>query len=137
MTITIISLLTTIGGVLAILPQISRMLRHRSAQGQSPVGWALGALTNAGMLLVNTQVYDNRVLAAGNLMSLLGCLVAVILTWRYHPRRSAPSISPQAHVVWDEMPTQELVLLHDAILKEKERRAARREFMSASGYGAE
>ena len=68
--------LAVLVGIVGIVPQLISMLRTRSAGAQSTLGWALGALANLGLGFVNGLGYHATVLAAGNGLSLAGCVIA-------------------------------------------------------------
>jgi hypothetical protein len=127
----LISVLSTVAiafGIGANLPQISRMMRSRSAAGQSPVGWAMGAVTNLCLAYVNLVGLGATFLGLANLTTVVLCSVAIALTLRFggevasavgaQPARSTPD-----HDGLHELPTQELVLLREAVDSAARRRA--------------
>lgn len=119
--ITTLSMFADVIGVTGIVPQLVTMLRTRSASGQSPLGWSLGITANLALAFVNALGYHALLLAAGNVLSLAGCLTAVYLVRRYRSPRGG---WPSSHAV-TEMRTQEFVALADAIQAEQRRRSAR------------
>jgi uncharacterized protein with PQ loop repeat len=126
--ITVISTLAGVVGIVGILPQLSTMVTTRTADGQSPLGWLLGASANVALAFVNLCGYHATVLAAGNLISLAGCLTAVALIRRYGAPTTptTPPAVPGPPAVISEMHTGELVALSQAVIAEHRRRAAER-----------
>jgi hypothetical protein len=118
--ITTISMLAVVVGITGIVPQLVTMLKTRSAAGQSPLGWSLALTANLGLAFVNGFGYQAPVLAAGNVLSLTGCLTAVWLACRF---RHDDVERPVTDAVSD-MRTQELVALREAVLAEQHRRTA-------------
>lgn len=82
------------------------------------LGWLLGCTANLALGYVNGAGYHAPLLAAGNLLSLSGCLVAIGLVRRY---RDAPPEAPLTGVVTD-LHTQEFVALREAVMAEHHRR---------------
>lgn len=122
-------------GLAAALPQIVRMLRSRSAAGQSSAGWAMGLLANVCMGYVNLRGFDAELLAASNALSGLLCIAAIALITRFagdeataEPASSTPtglgSARPVHHVLAD-LPTTEFVALRSAIDEVEELRSKR------------
>lgn len=123
-------------GLAAALPQIARMLRSRSAAGQSSAGWAMGLLANTCMGYVNLRGFDAQLLAASNALSGLLCIAAIALITRFAasdpaaaPEAFAPSVAqgtarPVHHVLAD-LPTTEFVALRSAIDEVEELRSKR------------
>jgi hypothetical protein len=110
-------------GLCAALPQLSAMLRARSAAGQSSLGWILGALVNGLMSYVNFAGYHAVVLAAGNLASLVICVVAVGLVVRFgtgvhHAATRTPGVTV------GDLPTTEFWALRDQLEHEARRRGS-------------
>ena len=99
-TISLLTLAACVLGQAGILPQLTRMVRARSAAGQSPVGWVLGAATNACLLYVNLAGYHAPLLAVSNTLGLLLCLTCATAVLRLGA--SAPA--PAADVT--DLPTQ-------------------------------
>lgn len=120
--ITLISTVAVVVGIVGIVPQLITMLRTRSAGGQSPLGWALGAGADLALAFVNALGYHAIVLAAGNLLGLVGCLLAVWLVRRYRDVEPAIASGPVGPGVVAEMHTQEFVVLREAVLAEHQRR---------------
>jgi hypothetical protein len=113
-------------GLAAALPQLAAMLRARSAAGQSALGWSLGAFVNVLMAYVNLVGYGATVLAAGNVASVLLCLTAVALVWRFGDSATADDT-----VRLDELPTTEFHALRDQLEDEARRRDERRMLVAA------
>jgi hypothetical protein len=112
-------------GIGANLPQISRMLRTRSAAGQSPVGWMMGAITNLCMAYVNLVGLGATFLGIANLGTVVLCSIAISLTLRYgasHGQPAAVAATPAPDTMVS-MPTQEFALLHEAVTAAEQRRA--------------
>jgi hypothetical protein len=119
---TIISLISTAAaviGLFGILPQLITMVRARSAGGQSTLGWGLGATTNLALSFVNGLGYHAAVLAAGNALSLAGCLTAVCLVRRFGNSPVSADTTPPAVA---EMHTSEFFALREAVVAEHRRR---------------
>lgn len=124
-------------GLAAALPQIARMLRTRSAAGQSSTGWAMGLLANVCMGYVNLRGFDAHLLAASNALSGLLCLAAIGLITRFGagdaPAEAAPlsgghlghHASRPVHHVLADLPTTEFVALRSAIDEVEELRSKR------------
>lgn len=126
-------------GLAAALPQIARMLRTRSAAGQSSAGWAMGLLANVCMGYVNLRGFDAHLLAASNALSGLLCLAAIALITRFGAgaaSNAAPSAPVSAghlghhgarpvHHVLADLPTTEFVALRSAIDEVEELRSKR------------
>jgi hypothetical protein len=107
-------------GLCAALPQLAAMVRARSAAGQSSLGWSLGAFVNFLMAYVNFVGYKATVLAAGNVASLVLCLIAVALVARFG---GEPAEAP---VAVHELETTEFWALRDQLEHEARRRDERR-----------
>ena len=84
----------------------------------------LGAFKdNLGLGFVNGLGYHAIVLAAGNGLSLAGCVIAVGLVRRYRRRnRATTATATPVHGVVAELHTQEFVVLGEAVLAEHTRR---------------
>jgi hypothetical protein len=126
----LISVLSTVAiafGIGANLPQISRMMRSRSAAGQSPVGWAMGAVTNLCLAYVNLVGLGATFLGLANLTTVVLCSVAISLTLRFGGGVAADdaAVAPArpGHDTLVDLPTQELVLLREAVDSAAQRRA--------------
>jgi uncharacterized BrkB/YihY/UPF0761 family membrane protein len=106
-------------GLFAALPQLAAMVRARSAAGQSSLGWTLGAFVNGLMAYVNFAGYHATVLAVGNVVSVVICLIAVGLVVRFgaHAHAAQP-----AGVAVGELPTTEFWALRDQLEHEARRR---------------
>ncbi len=111
-------------GLGANLPQISRMLRTRSAGGQSAVGWGMGAITNLCLAYVNLAGLGAVLLGAANLATVALCGVAIVLIRRFGAAAKAPAV-PADHAL-DAMLTQELALTREAVEAAQRRRDERR-----------
>lgn len=107
-------------GLAAALPQLSAMVRARSAAGQSALGWMLGATVNTLMAYVNFVGYHATPLALGNVASLAICLAAVGLVVRFGEVADDSADAPPA---FHELPTLEFVLLRDQLEDEARRRS--------------
>lgn len=126
----LISVLSSVAiafGIGANLPQISRMMRSRSAAGQSPVGWAMGAVTNLCLAYVNLVGLGATFLGLANLTTVVLCTVAITLTLRFGggvaaDASTADPVRP-GHDTLVDLPTQELVLLREAVDSAAQRRA--------------
>src|SRR5690242_13704943 len=77
--IVVLSILAYVVNISGIVPQLRAMLKARSSQGQSSLGWVLAGSCSASLLFVNVVGYHAMVLAAGNFLSLSGCLSAAAL----------------------------------------------------------
>ena len=126
----LISVLSSVAiafGIGANLPQISRMLRSRSAAGQSPVRWAMGAVTNLCLAYVNLVGLGATFLGLANLTTVVLCSIAIALTLRFGggvpaDAGAAAPVRP-GHDTLVDLPTQELVLLREAVDSAAQRRA--------------
>lgn len=125
--ITSISLLAVMIGVTGIVPQLVTMLRNRSSNGQSQLGWALGFAANLALAFVNASGNHAAVLAIGNVLSLSGCLAAMYLVWRFPAQ---PEPAPVDERVTD-MRTGEFAALRDAVIAEHERRTGDLQLVAA------
>lgn len=70
-------------GLAAALPQIVRMVRARSANGQSIIGWGMGLVANIAMAYVNLAGFHAAFLAASNALSASLCIAAMLLIARF------------------------------------------------------
>lgn len=129
-------------GLGAAFPQILRMLASRSANGQSPLGWAMGLIANTSMAYVNIAGFHAHLLAASNLLSATFCVTAMLLITRFAGSsdaeidsvvgevaaapeddlafapvvaRSDLRVVPPVHEVLADLPTTEFVALRAAI----------------------
>lgn len=142
--VNLISLLSTIAmtvGLAASLPQIGRMLRTRSAGGQSLVGWGMGLVTNLSMAYVNLFGFGAAALMASNLLNAGLCVTAMALITRFNGPAAAGAddlaeatvipmrptlvepLSDHRHLA--DMPTTEFVALSEAIAAASDHRAQR------------
>lgn len=140
----LISLLSTIAmtvGLAASLPQIGRMLRTRSAGGQSLVGWGMGLVTNLSMAYVNLVGFGAVALMGSNLVNGALCLTAMALIVRFNAPEAAvrdelasatvipmrPTVVPSSpdHAHFADMPTTEFVALREAVAAASDHRAQR------------
>jgi uncharacterized membrane protein YbhN (UPF0104 family) len=109
-------------GLCAALPQLAAMLRARSAAGQSSLGWTLGAFVNGLMSYVNFAGYHATALAAGNVASLVICLIAVGLVARF-----GGAAAPQPAIVGvGDLETTEFWALRHELEHEARRRDEQR-----------
>lgn len=145
--VSVLSSVAIVFGIGANLPQIARMHRSRSAAGQSPVGWIMGAVTNLCLAYVNLVGLGATLLGAANLGTVVLCSIAVALTVRFGESgqreaevvESAPvaavttapvgiaTIVASSHDTMVDMPTQEFTLINDAVRAAEQRRVAWRE----------
>jgi hypothetical protein len=121
--ITTLSMLAAVIGIASIAHHLATMFRTRSSSGQSTLGWSLGITANLALAFVNILGYRAPVLAAGNLLSFLGCLTAVCLVRRYRKHHAE---HPGAGAV-EDMHTHEFVALREAVVAEQHRRTGRRQ----------
>jgi hypothetical protein len=125
--IVVLSILAYVVNISGIVPQLRAMLRARSSRGQSPVGWLLAGSCSASLMFVNVVGYHALLLAAGNLLSLSGCLAAAMLARHF---RDPASVAPEAlealqqapAEVVSELPAPELHALTETVLEEHHRR---------------
>lgn len=141
--VNLISLLSTIAmtvGLAASLPQIARMLRTRSAGGQSLVGWGMGLVTNLSMAYVNLVGFGAVALMGSNLVNGALCLTSMALIVRFNapnavqddlaeatviPMRPTLVAPASDHVHFADMPTTEFVALREAVAAASDHRAQR------------
>jgi hypothetical protein len=110
---TLITILSAAGmalGLGGIVPQIIRMVRARSAAGQSPAGWVMCLAANAVLAYVNLTAFGAFFLAASNLTAAVLCAVATALILTLG-RRPAPLTLPPL----EQLRTQELTILREAV----------------------
>jgi hypothetical protein len=112
-------------GLAAALPQLTTMVRARSAAGQSSLGWSLGAFVNFLMAYVNLVGYQATMLAAGNVASLALCLIAVGLVAKFGDAGATGGDDARAVGV-HELETTEFWALRDQLEHEARRRDERR-----------
>jgi hypothetical protein len=124
--LTFLSTLAMVLGLGGILPQLVRMARSRSASGQSAVGWGMGLVASLSMAYVNGTGFDSALLCASNLSAAALCACAMGLILALGDRGTA--VAAPAFAV-DDMPTQELRGLREAILAAE---AARRGDLAAA-----
>lgn len=143
--VSVLSSVAIVFGIGANLPQIARMHRSRSAAGQSPIGWIMGAVTNLCLAYVNLVGLGATLLGVANLGTVVLCSIAVALTLRFGesghveaaipaPAAVAPgvpagiaSIVASSHDTMVDMPTQEFTLINEAVRAAEQRRVAWRE----------
>ncbi len=147
--VSVLSSVAIVFGIGANLPQIARMHRSRSAAGQSPVGWIMGAITNLCLAYVNLVGLGATLLGAANLGTVVLCSIAVALTVRFGQSghveapavatassAAAPvgiaSIVASSHDTMVDMPTQEFTLINEAGRAAEQRRVAWREEQRAA-----
>jgi hypothetical protein len=123
---TLVSSFAMLLGLGAIVPQIVRMIRARSAAGQSPMGWSMGLGAHLSMAYVNATAFQAVVLTTSNLMaaSLCALSLALILTMA---RRAPAAAEPPATSELADLATQEFVLLRDAVMAADAARRPRHE----------
>jgi hypothetical protein len=118
--LTLITVLSAAGmalGLGGIVPQIVRMVRARSAAGQSPAGWAMGFAAHSAMCYVNVTAFGAFILAASNVVAATLCAVAVTLITTLG-KRPAPVTIPSL----EQLKTQELVILREAVASAEQAR---------------
>jgi hypothetical protein len=115
--ITVISATGMALGLGGIVPQIVRMVRARSAAGQSPLGWLMCLAANTAMGYVNITAFGALILAASNLTAALLCGIAVTLIVALGKRPAPLSLPPL-----EQLRTQELVVLREAVTSAEQRR---------------
>ncbi len=120
--ISVLSILAAVLGLSGAIPQIARMVRAGSAAGQSIAGWSMAAVCNACMIYVNFFGYHAPLLAAGNSATFALCATAItVIAWLHRRGRGrAGAIAPAEDLV--ALPTQEFVLLADAVRTAERRR---------------
>lgn len=120
---TLFTVIATLAVLVGIVPQLITMLRTGSAGGQSTLGWGLGAGANLALGFVNALGYHAVVLAVGNGLSFVGCVIAVGLVRRYRGCDvTAPAAAAPVRGAVAELHTQEFVVLRAAVLAEHTRR---------------
>ena len=150
--VSVLSSVAIVFGIGANLPQIARMHRSRSAAGQSPVGWIMGAVTNLCLAYVNLVGLGATLLGAANLGTVVLCSIAVALTLRFGEARGSESevavpapvatvpaepvcvasLVASSHDTMVDMPTQEFTLINDAVRAAEQRRVAWRDEQRAA-----
>jgi hypothetical protein len=147
--VSVLSSVAIVFGIGANLPQIARMHRSRSAAGQSPVGWIMGAVTNLCLAYVNLVGLGATLLGAANLGTVVLCSIAVALTLRFGASgqveaaavaTASPAAAPaeiasivaSSHDTMVDMPTQEFTLINEAVRAAEQRRVAWREEQRAT-----
>lgn len=129
--VTVLSALAMALGLAGALPQIARMMRARSAAGQSAVGWGMGVATNASMAYVNFFGFHAPMLTLSNLLSGALCAAAIVLIVRLGEGEPPPPERPATLV---DMPTCEFVALRDAVLYADQERAEQRQSSSVPAF---
>lgn len=125
--IVVLSILAAGVNITGIIPQLVTMLRARSSRGQSPLGWTLAATCSASLLFVNAVGYHALVLAAGNFVSLSGCLTAALVARHF---RNCSGVAADAlqvlqdapEAIVSELPAPDLQALTGTVLEEHHRR---------------
>jgi hypothetical protein len=117
-------------GLASAVPQLSTMLRARSAAGQSPLGWALGIVVNALMTYVNGFGYHALLLAAGNAASVAICVAATAIVLRFrraadHEPAPASAAAPAPAPTVSDLATTEFWALREQLEREARRRRER------------
>lgn len=126
--ITLLSTVAIVIGLASGLPQLSAMLRNRSAAGQSAFGWGLGVFVNAMMAYVNFAGYHATALAAGNVLSVATCLTAVALVLRFGtvaPALEPATPRPAGAIPVSDLATHEFWALREHLEHEAQRRGER------------
>jgi hypothetical protein len=113
-------------GLGGIVPQLVRMARSRSAAGQSPLGWGMGAAANLSLAYVNGIAFHAHLLMGSNLTAATLCLAALAQILRYSQAETAAAApvavaTPLAPVAAaplsvQDLATQEFEILRDAVL---------------------
>src|SRR5688500_472402 len=117
---TLITVLSAAGmalGLGGIVAQIVRMARARSAAGQSSAGWLTCLGANSAMAYVNITACGAVILATSNIVAASLCAVAVFLIATLG-RRPVPLALPE----FDQLATQELVILREAVVSAEQAR---------------
>lgn len=143
--VSVLSSVAIVFGIGANLPQIARMHRSRSAAGQSPVGWIMGAVTNLCLAYVNLVGLGATLLGAANLGTVVLCSIAVALTLRFGESGQADaeavpstvaapaepicvsSLVASSYDTMVDMPTQEFTVINEAVRAAEQRRVAWRD----------
>jgi hypothetical protein len=125
--IVVLSIVAAAVNIAGIIPQLRTMLRARSASGQSPLGWTLAATCSGSLLYVNVVGYHAFVLAAGNFLSLSGCMAAALLARYFRTRGGIAAEALQAvhdapEDLVSELPAPDLQALAGTVLEEHHRR---------------
>jgi hypothetical protein len=125
--IVLLSIVAAGVNITGIIPQLITMVRARSSRGQSPLGWTLAATCSGSLLFVNLVGYHADVLAAGNFLSLSGCLTAAGLALYFRNRGSVALEALQAlhdapEQLVSELPAPDLETLTEKVLEENHRR---------------
>lgn len=130
----LVALFSTIAifiGLSSGIPQITTMLKSRSASGQSATGWSLAVGAQILMGYVNFVGYQATMLAIGNAVTFCICISAVVLIRRFGggsaaaPAVAAPSGMPI--VALHDLPTGEFLALRDDFEHEARRRSIDRD----------
>ena len=117
---TLTALLSTcamVMGLGGIVPQLTRMVRTRSAGGQALVGWGLGTAAHASMTYVNLVGFHSMVLGAYSITAGSLCAVAMVLIAAL--RRRGEAATPALAV--DELATHEFAAVRAAVLARDDR----------------
>jgi hypothetical protein len=113
---TLVSTFAMLLGLGAIVPQIVRMIRARSAAGQSPMGWSMGLGAHLSMAYVNATAFHAVVLTASNVMAGSLCALSLALILTMARRAPAATEPPETAQQLADLATQEFVLLRDAVM---------------------
>ena len=90
--VTFLSSLAMALGLGGIVPQLVCMARSRSAAGQAPSGWAMGAAANLSKGYVNGVAFHATLLSAYALTAAALCTAALALTLLYGGDRAAAHV---------------------------------------------
>jgi hypothetical protein len=89
--VTLLSLFAMVLGLGGIVPQLVRMVRARSAAGQSALGWAMGLAANLSMVYVNGAGLGAELLCISSVAG--GTLCAVALALILSLERGGPMVA--------------------------------------------
>jgi hypothetical protein len=130
--IVVLSLVAAAVNISSIVPQLLVMLRSRSSDGQSSLGWMLAATCSGSLLFVNAVGFHAFVLATGNLLSVTLCVTAALLARRFRTDEDSPAVLETiSEEAVTEMATGEFQALAEVVLEEHFRRTTRPEFAHA------
>lgn len=139
--ITLLSTLVILLGFISILPQLLCMSRKGTSEGQSMLGWLLGAIVNLLMFYINLVGYKAEMLALGSAINLGLCAAALILVLRFRagdaaPLPAAPPLqagesSESARRAVQELPTSEFWILREVLEQETDKRISRQQELEA------
>jgi len=125
-------------GLAATLPQITTMVRTRSASGQSPLGWTLGLSVNVLMGYINLTGLHAELLGLGNLAGAalnaiaLSCVMRFAVERYEEPAPAVVGIVEPATPSFEALPTEELYVIKSRIDAEHARREAGQPLVQAA-----